>query len=278
MSGTAGCREARNVGYKHMPWVIDQDGLNASEKMVLTVLTMHANNETRSTWVSMGTICREAGFSPSSRATVRRALDKLRERGLVTWSERFKDNEQTSHLYTVHWTASSEGVGAQNTYPGAQNTYPPVLRTPTPGAQSTTDEEPNQEVLSEEPDWGNDSPPPGADAPSTQASRARSGAEADPIGPHWYNSEARKNLIYQIQTAALEATNDRETAITMFESAVYAALGIDDALIYDMEWYPPAKCKNSYEAAIWLNKFIGWWSNETGEHLTYPPTKETPHA
>lgn len=64
----------------------------------------------------------------------------------------------------------------------------------------------------------------------------------------------------------------------MFESAVHAALGIDDGLIYDMEWYPPVKCKDAYEAVIWLNKFIGWWSNETGERLTYPPTEETPHA
>ncbi|EZP62321.1 hypothetical protein [Micrococcus luteus] len=196
--------------------------------------------------------------------------------GFSTWIERNplqkESRKPAKEPQPVTLTGSPDIL---NRTPDILNRTPDILnRTPDMGARPTTIDT-NHETSNQE---TSDSPPPGADAPSTQASRARSGAEADPIGPHWYNSEARKNLIYQIQTAALEATNDRETAITMFESAVYTALGIDDGLIYDMEWYPPAKCKNSYEAAIWLNKFIGWWSNETGERLTYPPTKETPHA
>lgn len=254
----------RKVGYLHMPWVIEQDGLNTTEKMVLTVLTMRANNKTQTTWISLGTICREAGLSTNSRGSARRALEKLRDVGLVTWSERFKDNEQTSHLYTVHW-----GVGAQNTYPGAEDTYPPVLSTPGVGAESTTDKEPNQEPLTEEENqeevaW---STPSTARAARPTASDDARGAN-DPISPAWAASRERKKLLDLIQYAATKSWGPFGEAPHLDD----IELELDEAFggiswshyIWDRGWIPPRHCANRYNAGAWLNKLLHTVKQEEG--------------
>ena len=91
------------MAHMDMGWVLDLRGLTPAEKSVLTVLTCHANQKTRQTWVSHATIAEEAGYSRTSRKTVINALQSLEAKGLINTQHRAKEGgAQTSNLYTVH--------------------------------------------------------------------------------------------------------------------------------------------------------------------------------
>lgn len=79
--------------------------------------------------------------------TVKRALDELRQLGVITWAARRLDNEsQTSNLYTVGVAAAPSEVLAGAAPQVSQNRgqvsqiHPPVLTDPPPGSHRSTNE------------------------------------------------------------------------------------------------------------------------------------------
>ncbi|MEF3405289.1 helix-turn-helix domain-containing protein [Agromyces sp. CCNWLW203] len=79
-------------------WVIRESDLNAHELLVYVALLNRADRHGRA-WPSMGTLAKEARASERS---VRRALESLRERQLVTWQQRMRaDGTHASNLYTI---------------------------------------------------------------------------------------------------------------------------------------------------------------------------------
>lgn len=191
------------LGYKHTPWVLELKGLNHNEKVVLWCLTMHANNRTHRTWVSVGKIAEECGYSPNSRVTVRRALRSLRDKGLITYREQRAGagEKQSSNTYTVKWAST----------PGAVSTIPPELTTPGPGAESTTNGAPNEEAIDEEPNTPSscDDVSDSLDTPSSDddGARKKTPAEADPVSPAWYRSPQRHHALDLIQRLGVLKAN-----------------------------------------------------------------------
>lgn len=79
-------------------WVIRDTDLTAHELLVYIALLNRADKYGRA-WPSIKTIARESRTSTSS---VRRTLGKLRDRGLVTWEQRKRDDRtNASNVYRV---------------------------------------------------------------------------------------------------------------------------------------------------------------------------------
>lgn len=263
-----------------MPWVYEASGLNYNEKHVLGYLTYRANNQTRRTWVSVGTIARECGYSKTSRNTVRNALRGLRDKGLISYEEQQagQGEKQSSNTYTVHWGSST---------PGADSTIPPVPTAPPPDAESTTNRELNKESEqgtyctsdSDESDQQEklarpiltNPTPAGADDGSERSARA---AAADPVSPEFYASEDRQILVRNIQDLAEthkahgKDGPEYELVFETFESNLVTAFNEDDLLdhlLWDQNWRPTKIHADKYQAAKWLNKFLHTWTNEIGQ-------------
>ena len=248
------------MGYKHTPWAWEITNLNPTEKLVLLCLTNHANNSTQKTWVSIGTIARECGFAPTSRNSIRRALQVLRASGYISYEDQPSGQgmKQPSNTYTVNWHLA-----------GAQSTGGRVLTAPPPGAQSTTNEELNEELSNEEPVRPS-TPSKRSVSPSTQASSAATAEASDPVSPEFHNSTSRKELLTAIRNYA-EATNaeNKEQRLYVFESALYQHVSKEhpwEHYLNDMGWTPPRKCSNRYEAGVWLNQLLHHVRNEEGPY------------
>lgn len=243
------------MGYIHMPWARDLPGLNVNEKMVLFILTLRAGNATRQTFMSVGLIAREGGFSPSSKNTVRRALNGLRDKGHIDWKGRVREgtSEQSSNIYTVHW----DKVGAESTHVGADSTQV--------GAESTTNKELNRSTnKSIDSPSSNDEAHVAPAIPGNRSSTEKA-ANADPIGPAFYASEDRGVLINNVQSLA--GRTEDSIQMEQFANNLTTAFNDDDGLdflIYERGWAPPYKCSERYEAAKWLNTFLHAWQLEAG--------------
>lgn len=249
------------MGYIHMPWVFDLEGLNQNEKLVLMCLVHHADNEKRETWVSVQRITTECGYAPSSVKTVRRSLQSLRDKGLIDYKGRTrKDGSgQSSNLYTVHWGSTPRAVsptplGATALGVGAENPTNKELNQPVSDKESVSraieDSSPMFQVLQGQ------SPIPRDKA-----------AEADPIGPEFYWSNIRQQLIGQVQVIAWDlehgnqplAADDSDVLYLMLEEA----FGVSLDEMFDRGWAsPPKKCVDKLNAAIWLNKLLATFQVE----------------
>ena len=80
--------------------VLDDDKLPRSCKAVFIVLCRHAHNDDRSCWLCIKTIAKESSYSIR---TVKAAIKKLVEAGLITRQDRFseEDGGQISSLFTI---------------------------------------------------------------------------------------------------------------------------------------------------------------------------------
>lgn len=140
------------MAHMDMPWVLTLQGLSPTEKLVLTVLTCHANRDQgNTTYVSQSTIAREAGMSRSSTKTVRTAMRRLEQMGVISTVGRVDEHgRQTSHMTTVHVGILPEPIGADNPI-GVVNPHPSVqpqgFTTPITGAENPTNRDSNRGVL-----------------------------------------------------------------------------------------------------------------------------------
>jgi DNA-binding IclR family transcriptional regulator len=73
--------------------------LPTQEKFVLIMLANYAD-ESGKCWPSVETLCQDTGMS---RAAVHKALAKLTKRGLLSRAKRFKNNLQTTSVYSLKW-------------------------------------------------------------------------------------------------------------------------------------------------------------------------------
>ncbi|MBQ7732494.1 MAG: helix-turn-helix domain-containing protein, partial [Synergistaceae bacterium] len=79
--------------------ILDDDKLPRSCKAVFVVLCRHANNSDRSCWLLVSTIVKESKYAER---TVRGAIRKLVEAGLITRQDRYsEDGGQISSLFTI---------------------------------------------------------------------------------------------------------------------------------------------------------------------------------
>ena len=80
--------------------ILDDDKLPRSCKAVFIVLCRHAHNDDRSCWLCIKTIAKESSYSIR---TVKGAIKKLVEAGLITRQDRFseEDGGQISSLFTI---------------------------------------------------------------------------------------------------------------------------------------------------------------------------------
>lgn len=257
-----------------MPWVRDLE-LNVNEKMVLYTLTLRADNRSAQTFMSVGTIAREGGFSPNSKNTVRRALVSLREKGLVSWRGQVRKGtaEQTANLYTVHWE-----VGAESTHLDADNTNV--------GAESTTKKRStnkglNKSIYSPSPEGdANDAPP----TSQLEARENSIGAKADPVSPEWFASPARSEALTLIQTIGRRKRDKQHDAYHdgLADLAEHlnhhlrsAGEAFDVVLDY---WNVPAACATDRnKAATKLNQLISTVKRDF-EDVTYRSSEVTNHG
>lgn len=83
-------------GWAAIPnWVVREKGLSAAAKLVFVVLSSHIGRS-GTWWISHKRIAEESGLS---RRTVQRALDDLRDAGLVDWEARVVNNERQENAY-----------------------------------------------------------------------------------------------------------------------------------------------------------------------------------
>lgn len=78
--------------------VIKDRTLKASDKSVYAVLCMYADNRTSECHPSRVTIMKDAGISDK---TLRKSIDKLKERGYIDVKRRNNARGRTSDLYTL---------------------------------------------------------------------------------------------------------------------------------------------------------------------------------
>lgn len=79
--------------------VLDDDSLPRSCKAVFVVLCRHAHNDDKSCWLSQKTIAEESKYSDR---TVRGALKKLEQAGLIVQQHRFdKDGSRMTSLFVI---------------------------------------------------------------------------------------------------------------------------------------------------------------------------------
>lgn len=116
--------KARLVGgYASVPrWVMRTSFLSAYELTVLFALAGRANKE-NVCWPSHEVIAREASCSP--RMAIK-ALQGLREKGLVSWQRRaLQDGRSSSNLYQLYLKAPEDGDDEQlDDEPDTQHTVP----------------------------------------------------------------------------------------------------------------------------------------------------------
>jgi len=105
-------------GWASIPrWLLYSQEVTPKAKLVYLVIQSHTN-EQGTAWPSQATIATESGLSL---ATVKRGLEELRKRGLVTAQERRrKDGGQTSSLYAVAMVAPPVDNGVDNQPPSSQ--------------------------------------------------------------------------------------------------------------------------------------------------------------
>lgn len=84
------------MGYDAVRWALMQTA-RCQDKLVLAVIA-HFADKSQKSWPSVRTIAVTCGLSVSS---VNRSLAKLKELGLITIEPRFKNNRQTSNVYTL---------------------------------------------------------------------------------------------------------------------------------------------------------------------------------
>jgi len=99
-------------------WAWDLPLDNSTQKLVLLKLADSANDD-GVCWPSHTTIAAHTGLS---RSTVLRTIKTLESMGLVSHENRFRNNEQTSNLYTLDLRCSTV------THPPCQSATPPVAQ------------------------------------------------------------------------------------------------------------------------------------------------------
>ena len=78
--------------------------ITTSEKMILILLSDNANDETGECWPSQKYLANRAGMS---RQNVNLIINRLREKGHISFEHRKGEKGQTSNMYTIH-TVSNE--------------------------------------------------------------------------------------------------------------------------------------------------------------------------
>lgn len=84
------------MSFQAMAWAV-KIKLPAQEKITLLMLANYANQDGQC-WPSIDTLSLDTGLS---RASVKRALRKLVERGLMTKARQVKGHLQTSNFYVL---------------------------------------------------------------------------------------------------------------------------------------------------------------------------------
>jgi hypothetical protein len=93
---------------QHLSLVREIDGIKGPSRAVLNVLADRAN-DSGTAWPSWKTLQRESGFS---RSAIHAALNDLKRRGLVSWTNRRDESgDLTSNLYTLTLNGGSPGDG-----------------------------------------------------------------------------------------------------------------------------------------------------------------------
>lgn len=148
------------MSYELLGLVRGVTGLTPTEKLVLYVLADRADNERHECWPSVAQIAADCGMSRNSRRNVRDTLNALRDKGIISWTERHKETvgrdgathiSNTSHIYTVNLgSVGAESTRVVNTL-GAESTPPGCCEHQGVGAESTTkqsSESVNQSIIS----------------------------------------------------------------------------------------------------------------------------------
>lgn len=139
-------------GFAQIPrWVQQSDTISGPAKLVYLALSSRSDRYGQS-HPSHATLAREASCSV---ATVKRALDDLRELGLVEWDVRFRDDNegQTSNVYTI---AVGQRPGSQGATPRspmsqgvAQGELPPSSGRATKNETQKNETQKNEEPMSD---------------------------------------------------------------------------------------------------------------------------------
>lgn len=91
--------DRRNVPFAMVTKAVLKDtSLKASDKSVYSVICMYADNRTSECYPSRGTLMKEAGVSDK---TLRKSLDRLKERGYIDVRRRNNHRGRTSNLYVL---------------------------------------------------------------------------------------------------------------------------------------------------------------------------------
>lgn len=120
-SGAEGPASPQYVGFAAIPnWLVRDEKFGTHDKIVYVVLASHVTRD--DSWaMTHAHIAREAGVSVS---TVQRALDRLREAGLITWVGRAdpETGAQLGNAYRVY----SAPLGQPDVPPRSVGPTPPV--------------------------------------------------------------------------------------------------------------------------------------------------------
>lgn len=267
------------IGYIHIPWVMEAQGLTPTEKIVLACLTWHANNETRKTWVAMGTIATECGYSEGSRRTVRRTLQALRSKGFISYQDQGsgQGKQQKSNTYTVNWNRIPDPKEGGQETPGSGDprvNKPRVGGQETPGGGSHSptnrelNREPNRECFTSE-----QSPEQKASPATLKNSPHRNAAANDPISETFYSSDDRQALVQNVRDYATLVADEADTtaqreALDLLEqnlNLTFPGADLSERTTSHAEWIPPTTCVRKPNAAKWLNQFLHSLKTEIGE-------------
>jgi hypothetical protein len=87
-------------------------------------------------WLSLARLAAEAG---TSKKTVQRALDAMRDEGIVSWVPMYRpDGSVQCNRYTLHIFGSGRRRPTRNVTPSGQRDHPPWSQGPTPVVGMTT--------------------------------------------------------------------------------------------------------------------------------------------
>ena len=128
-------------------WALEQD-IHGPAKPVLLVLANRADSNGYC-WPAHSLIAKDSGFSPT---TVRNALGKLREEGLINWKQQRdkRNNGLTSNRYQLRirpTTGDAAPLRHEPRHPPAPETDPPITSESTPTSRGG--EKPSNRTLTE---------------------------------------------------------------------------------------------------------------------------------
>lgn len=98
------------MSYKAMDWAFEQECGDAMAKLVLITLAKHADDKGQ----CFPSASRIAKLANTTRRTVHRKLNELKEAGLITAQNRGKEGKKTSNIYTMGYVTQRQGVGTES--------------------------------------------------------------------------------------------------------------------------------------------------------------------